>query len=80
MWVEPSAASEGRGDMRTVRRPRQYLAGPWLALLRPVLRYSSSRDAYVLRLIGSRRGPVLRIDRRRGAAWDGVERRRRPAV
>jgi hypothetical protein len=66
--------------MRTVRRPRRYLAGHWLALIRPVLRYSRSRDAYILRLIGGRRGPVLRQDRRRGKAFDGVERRHTPAV
>jgi hypothetical protein len=66
--------------MRTIRRPRRYIAGHWIALLRPVLRYSSSRDAYVLRAIGSQRGPVLRVDRRRGMPFDGVERRRTPAV
>jgi hypothetical protein len=61
--------------MRTIRRPRRYIAAHWLALLRPVLRYSSSRDAYILRLIGSQRGPVLRADRRRRRTFDGVERR-----
>jgi len=66
--------------MRTVRRPRRYVAGHWLALMRPLLRYSHSRDAYILRLVGSRRGPVLRVDRRRAKAFDGVERRRTPAV
>ena len=30
-----------------------------LALLRPLFRYSPMRDAYVLRAIGARRGPVL---------------------
>jgi hypothetical protein len=30
-----------------------------LLLLRPVTRYSLTRDAYVLRGIGNRRGPVL---------------------
>jgi hypothetical protein len=33
-------------------------------LLRPVLRYSHMRDAYVLRGVGSSIGPVLRVDRR----------------
>jgi hypothetical protein len=51
-------------DMRTVRRPRRYLAETWLSLLRPGFRYSRSRDAFVLRAIGSSVGPVLRIDRR----------------
>ncbi len=61
--------------MRTVRRPRRYIAGHWLALMRPLLRHSSSRDAYILRLIGSQHGPVLRADRRRPRPFDGVERR-----
>ncbi|HSZ05383.1 MAG TPA: hypothetical protein VK778_09300 [Solirubrobacteraceae bacterium] len=61
--------------MRTVKRPRRYLARHWLALLRPVLRYSAARDAYVLRVVGRHVGPVLRVDRRRRRAFDGVERR-----
>jgi hypothetical protein len=31
-----------------------------LWVLRPVFRYSETREAYVLRVIGNRRGPVLR--------------------
>jgi len=57
--------------MRTVRRPRRYLARHWLLLLRPFFRYSHTRDAFVLRLGGSEIGPVLRVERR--------SRRRRPA-
>jgi hypothetical protein len=45
-------------------------------VLRPVLRYSRSRNAYILRVIGARTGPVLRVDRRSGQPFDGVERRR----
>jgi hypothetical protein len=33
--------------------------GPALTLLWPLFRYSMSRDAYVLRLVGNRAGPVL---------------------
>jgi hypothetical protein len=33
-------------------------------LMRPILRYSVARDAYVLRVVGRRVGPVLRLDRR----------------
>ena len=51
-----------------------------MALLRPFLRYSRSRDAYILRGVGSSRGPVLRVDRRHGQPFDGVERRHTPAV
>jgi hypothetical protein len=30
-------------------------------VLRPVLRFSATRDAYVLRIVGNRLGPVLRL-------------------
>lgn len=46
--------------MRTTHRPRREVSAATLTLLRPVLRYSSSRDAYVLRGVGNRMGPVLR--------------------
>ena len=59
-------------------RPRRYVAQQWLALMRPVMRYSYSRDAFVLRGVGRALGPVLRPDRRVGPACpiDGIERRR----
>jgi hypothetical protein len=71
----------GTTRLRTVRRPRRYVAGHWLALLRPLLRYSASRDAYVLRGVGRYVGPVLRLDRRlkRKRAFEGAEDRRRRA-
>ena len=50
--------------MRTYERPRRYLPRHWLLLLKPLFRYSSSRRAYVLRLIGNKTGPVLRSERR----------------
>jgi hypothetical protein len=59
------------GEIQTVpRRPRRYVAPALLTLLRPVLRFSFSRDAYVLRVGGDRFGPVLRpkVDR----AWREV--------
>jgi hypothetical protein len=67
---------------RTVRRPRRYVAGHWLTLFGPVLRYSSSRDAYVLRGLGASRGPVLREDRRTTSRprLQGAERRRTSAA
>jgi hypothetical protein len=61
--------------MRTVKRPRRYLAPHWLLLMRPVLRYSAARDAYVLRVVGSNWGPVLRAERRRRRQFEGAERR-----
>jgi hypothetical protein len=47
-------------------------------VLKPALRYSVTRDAYVLRGVGGSAGPVLRVDRRhRGSSpYDGAERRR----
>jgi hypothetical protein len=64
--------------MRTLKRPRRYVDRQWIELARPLLRYSASRDAYILRLIGQRWGPVLRVERRDATAtrFDGVERRR----
>jgi hypothetical protein len=67
--------------MRT-KRPRRYMGRHWLMLMRPFLRYSKVRDAYVLRLVGRRAGPVLRVDRRprRPRPYGGVERRRTSAA
>lgn len=64
--------------MRTQQRPRRYVAPHWLFVFKPVLRYSNTRDAYVLRAIGKSNGPVLRVDRRRGgrSEYAGAERRR----
>ena len=64
--------------MRTQQRPRRYLAPHWLLVLKLVFRYSATRDAYVLRVIGQSRGPVLRVDRRRRRkdSYAGTERRR----
>jgi len=63
--------------MRTVKRPRRYVSPRWIAVGRPVLRYSQARDAYVLRLVGRKWGPVLRPDRRRARALEGVPERRK---
>jgi hypothetical protein len=65
--------------MRTDPRPRRYVTVSTLAVMRPLLRYSTGRDAYVLRLAGNRAGPVLRPERRRprGSLYSGIERRHR---
>jgi hypothetical protein len=49
----------------------------WFTLLSPLLRYSYSCDAYILRGVGRHVGPVLRVERRRrlGHPSDGIERR-----
>ncbi len=67
--------------MRSIPRPRRYIAPPLLFVLRPLLRYSATRDAFVLRGVGSHRGPVLRPDRRRRTqgAFEGIDRRARAA-
>jgi hypothetical protein len=64
--------------MRTQQRPRRYVARHWLLVLKPVLRYSATRDAFVLRVVGKSSGPVLRMDRRRRgrSSYEGAERRR----
>jgi hypothetical protein len=58
-------------------RPRHYVSRTTIALVRPLFRYSLSRDAYVLRVIGNSRGPVLRRERRsQEREHAGPERRR----
>jgi hypothetical protein len=67
--------------MRTEVRPRRYLARHWLVILRPAFRYSATRDAFVLRLLGNSTGPVLRVERRgRHRSFEGVDRRRTQAA
>jgi hypothetical protein len=63
--------------MRTQQRPRRYIARHWLVALKPMLRYSATRDAFVLRAIGNSSGPVLRLDRRKArlVGYSGAERR-----
>ena len=62
--------------MRNTPRPRRYVGRVSLTLLRPLFRQSLTRDAYVLRGIGDRVGPVLRENRRRERLpYEGPERR-----
>ena len=64
--------------MRSAARPRRYIPRDGLLVLRPRLRYSLRRDAFVLRLVGNSVGPVLRPERRgpvRRQRLDGIERR-----
>jgi hypothetical protein len=49
--------------MRSSARPRRHVPQLWFFLMRPILRYSATRDAFVLRLVGSSTGPVLRPGR-----------------
>lgn len=67
--------------MRTVPRTRRYVSPGTIRLCRPLLSFDYGREAYVLRAVGSRRGPVLREDRRRGdSSYSGPERRREIAA
>ena len=43
-------------------RRRRYLPAWMLVVLRPAFRYSGSRDAWILRVVGHRFGPVLKLD------------------
>jgi hypothetical protein len=45
--------------------------------MRPVLRFSYGRDAYVLRFVGDQYGPVLRRNRRRRRGRDDYSGRER---
>jgi hypothetical protein len=51
--------------MRTTRRPRRYVRSETLTLISPLFGYDSRRDAYTLRGVGRRVGPVFLEDRRR---------------
>jgi hypothetical protein len=62
--------------MHSFGRPRQYVSAARLYAMFPVLRFSYERGAYVLRLVGESRGPVLRKDRRRRQReFNGPDRR-----
>jgi len=51
--------------LRRRTRKRRYVS-PWLlAVLRPFFRRCDFRRAWILRGVGNRIGPVLRLDRRR---------------
>lgn len=54
-----------RRRLQGAPRRRRYVSPLLLTVLRPLLRYSYGRSAYVLRLVGESHGPVLRQDRRR---------------
>jgi hypothetical protein len=51
--------------MRSTPRPRRVVSPALISALAPLLRYSTVRDAYVLRGIGSKHGPVLQPRGRR---------------
>jgi hypothetical protein len=62
--------------MQSFGRPRRYVSAARLYAMFPVLRFSNERGAYVLRIVGETRGPVLRKDRRRRqVTFTGPDRR-----
>jgi len=66
--------------MTRPRRQRRYVPAWALMIMRPALRYSGGRSAYVLRICGDRVGPVLRRERRRrDVPVIGPDRRHRTA-
>ena len=62
--------------MQRTARERRYVSPASLTLRRPFLRWDMSRSAYVLRVVGEHRGPVLRPNRRRAQRpFEGHDRR-----
>lgn len=49
--------------MRSTPRRRRQVSPGLARILTPLFRYSHGRDAYVLRGIGNRFGPVLQVTR-----------------
>lgn len=66
--------------MDRAARTRRYVPAVMILLLRPLLRYSFHRDAYVLRVIGNTHGPVLRRERRRRSREHPEPERRRLVI
>lgn len=67
--------------VREIPRDRRYVSRASLTVLSPLFRHSLTRDAYVLRGVGNRFGPVLREDRRRHKLpIDGPDRRQASAT
>jgi hypothetical protein len=65
--------------MRLSQRPRHYVSPVTLTVCRPLLAHDWWRDAYLLRGVGERYGPVLRAERRREEeGYAGPERRAAP--
>ena len=48
------------GNSDRAARERRYVSPALLVALKPVFRFSETRQAYVLRLVGNRFGPVLK--------------------
>jgi hypothetical protein len=62
--------------MRTNVRPRHEAPALVIAVMRPFMRYSYHRDAFVLRGVGNRYGPVLVRRQDDGVGASGLATRR----
>jgi len=60
-----SAPAVVYGGVARHPRNQRYISRLTLVLLRPALRFSHSRDAYVLRFVGTHAGPVFSRNRLR---------------
>jgi hypothetical protein len=60
----PPSSSRNR-TVRATPRTRRYVAPGLLRALRPLFVYNHNRDAYILRAVGKRIGPVLRSSEER---------------
>jgi hypothetical protein len=60
LYSRSAPASSRNRALRAKPRPRRHVA-PWvLSAVRPLFVYNHNRDAYILRAVGKRIGPVLR--------------------
>ena len=60
LYNRSASVSSRSRPVRSTPRSRRYVA-PWvLTVLRPLFTYNQHRDAYILRGVGRRTGPVLR--------------------
>jgi hypothetical protein len=61
--IVQTAMDRPNAAQRETPRKRHLVGKGTIRLVRPFFRYSRVRDAYVLRIIGRRHGPVLRLKR-----------------
>ncbi|MEA2299311.1 MAG: hypothetical protein QOF77_2247 [Solirubrobacteraceae bacterium] len=59
--------------MRRQERPRRNVPESAIVALRPIFRYSQTRQAHVLRIVGQRFGPVLKPRTRHEPSREGLE-------
>jgi hypothetical protein len=84
LYSRNESSSSRNRVFRATPRPRHYVSRRTLSLLRPLFAYNHNRDAYILRGVGKRVGPVLRdseprtrtgrFEREQAPAEDLVER------